>query len=357
MPWSNHNGGGPRDRPPGRPEPSGSSLDLEDILRKGQERLRRALPGGGGGMLLWLLVIFGLFGLWLSQSFYTVAPDEEGVVLRFGKYVRSTGPGLHFIIWPIETIETPTIQKENQLNFGTQTVDPHERLMLAGDQNVVDINFTVLWKIADAQKFLFNVRDPEDLLRVTAESAMREIVGRTPAELIRTQGRLAAQDAVLDLIQGTLDSYQSGILITGVKLEQAAPPPDVIDAFEEVQRAEQDQNRFIREAERYRNKLLGEARGEAAKVVEDAKAYKARVVNEAEGEAQRFISVYNEYVKAKDVTRKRLFIETMEDVLSGTNKVIIDQHGGPGVIPFLPLHGATDKRRREERQEPATPLG
>jgi membrane protease subunit HflK len=271
------------------------------------------------------------------------------VVLRFGEYSRTTPPGLHFVIWPIETVETPKVQQENQLTFGVVTRGGSpEGLMLAGDQNIVDIKFTVLWKISDARKFLFNVRDPERLVRVVAESAMREVVGRTPGEQIRTQGRLAAQDQVLGLIQGTLNSYQSGILITGVKLEKADPPPAVIDAFEEVQRAEQNQNKFIREAEQYRNKLLGEAQGEASKIVEDAKAYKAKVTLEAEGEAKRFLSVYEEYSKAKDVTRKRLFLETMEEVLSKSNKVIIEPGGGQGVVPYLPLPEVQKRTKSDE---------
>lgn len=347
MPWSSQNGGGgwksgggggPWGQRPPSGGPGGSSPDLEEMLRKGQDRLKQAMPGGGSGKLAWLLGILALFGFWLLQSFYQVDAEEQGVVLRFGEYSRTTGPGLHFVMWPIETVETPKVLAENQLNFGiTSRGGSPEGLMLAGDQNIVDIKFTVLWKIADPQKYLFNVRDPQRLVSVVAESAMREIVGRTPAEQIRTQGRLEAQNAVRDLIQNTLDSYNSGILITGVQLEKADPPPAVIDAFEEVQRAEQNQNKFIREAEQYRNKLLGEAQGEAAKIVEDAKAYKAKVTLEAEGEAQRFISVYDQYAKAKDVTRKRLFLETLEEVLSKSNKVIIEQDGGQGVVPYLPL--------------------
>lgn len=348
MPWSNQSGGGggwkgggggPWGQGPSGSGGGGPSPDLEDMLRKGQDRLKQAIPGGGGGKFLWVFVLLGLVGIWLMNSFYTVAPEERGIVLRFGKFVRSTPPGLHFIIWPVETVETPKVAAENQLNFGLSSRGGSpEGLMLAGDQNIVDIKFTVLWKIADAQKFLFNVRNPERLVSVVAEAAMREIVGRTAAEQIRTQGRLEAQNQVLALIQGTLDSYNAGILITGVKLEKADPPPAVIDAFEEVQRAEQNQNKFIREAEQYRNKLLGEARGEASKIVEDAKAYKARVVNEADGEAQRFISVFNEYDKAKDVTRKRLFLETLEEVLSKSTKVIIEKGSqSTGVVPYLPL--------------------
>lgn len=346
MPWSSQNGGGGGwksggpwgQRPSGGGGPGGSSPDLEEILRKGQDQLKKAMPGGGSGKVVWLVVILGLFGLWMLQSFYTVGPEEEGVVLRFGKFSRTTGPGLHFVIWPIETVETPQVLAENQINFGVSTRGGSpEGLMLAGDQNIVDIKFTVLWKIADAQKFIFNVRDPERLVRVVAESAMREVVGRTSGEQIRTQGRLAAQNAVQVLIQSTLNSYNSGILITGVQLEKADPPPTVIDAFEEVQRAEQNQNKFIREAEQYRNKLLGEAQGQASKIVEEAKGYKAKVTLEAEGEAQRFISVYDEYAKAKDVTRTRLFLETLENVLTNTNKVIIESGSGQGVVPYLPL--------------------
>ncbi len=349
MPWSNQSGGGggggggggPWGQGPSSGGGGGPAPDIEQMLRKGQDRLKQALPGGGANKLIWVVVLLGLVGVWLANSFYTVGPEQEGVVLRFGKFVRSTPPGLHFIIWPIETVEMPKVQEENQLNFGlTSRGGSPEGLMLAGDQNIVDIKFTVLWKISDAKMFLFNVRNPERLVRVVAESAMREIVGRTDGDQIRTQGRLEAQNAVLALIQGTLDSYESGIRINGVKLEKADPPPAVIDAFEEVQRAEQNQNKFIREAEAFRNKLLGEARGKSAKIVEDAKAYKARVVNEADGEAQRFISVYDEYSKAKDVTRQRLFIETLEEVYSNTNKVIIEPNssgGGTGVVPYLPL--------------------
>ena len=343
MPWSNQSGGG-GGGPWGQGPSSGGggpSPDIEEMLRKGQDRLKQAMPGGGSSPLMWIVVLLGLAGIWGANSFYTIGPEEEGVVLRFGKFVRSTPPGLHFIIWPIETVEMPKVQEENQLNFGLSSRGGSpEGLMLAGDQNIVDIKFTVLWKISDARKFLFNVRNPERLVRVVAESAMREIVGRTPGDEIRTQGRLVAQNQVLALIQGTLDSYDSGIRINAVKLEKADPPPAVIDAFEEVQRAEQNQNKFIREAESYRNKLLGEARGKSAKIVEDAKAYKARIVNEADGEAQRFISVYDEYAKAKDVTRQRLFIETLEEVYSNTNKVIIEPNqggSGTGVVPYLPL--------------------
>jgi membrane protease subunit HflK len=191
---------------------------------------------------------------------------------------------------------------------------------------------------------------------VIAESALREVVGRTPAEEIRTRGRQAAQQSVHTLIQATLDSYDSGISITGVQLERADPPPQVVDAFEEVQRAEQNQNRLIREAEQYRNQRLGAARGEAAKIVEDAKGYKARVVAEAQGESQRFLSVYQEYARAKDVTRQRLFLETVEEVLSQSNKIVIDnKNAGSGVIPYLALPEVQQRRNQPAGQPTSQP--
>lgn len=372
MAWNNQGGGwqgGGDNRGPWGQGPSGSggggggrqqAPDLEDLLKKGQERLKDIIPGGGGGgggvgsggtnKFMFLLIVLGLAVVWIMNAVYTVEPDEQGVVLRLGEYSRTTDPGLHFILWPVETVETPKVQAVNQLDFGVSS-GSQEGLMLAGDQNIVDIRFTVLWKIKEARAYLFNTRAPEQLVRVVAEAAMREIVGQTNADQIRTQGRLEAQTAVRELIQETLDSYEAGILITGVQLEKADPPPAVIDAFEEVQRAEQNQNKFIREAEQYRNKLLGEARGEASKTVEDAKGYKARVVAEADGEAQRFVSVYEEYAKAKDVTRKRLFLETMEDVLSKSNKVIIEGgQGGSGVVPYLPLPEVQKRRSGGETQ-------
>jgi membrane protease subunit HflK len=355
MPWSNQGGGGgwqggrgPWSQGPWGQGPSGppgrggnQPPDLEELIRKSQERLRQILPGGGGstgslGRGQWLAVIVLVLLGWLYMSANTIKPDENGLVLRLGSYNRTVGPGLHFVFWPVERIEKLPVEAENQIDFGG--AGKGEGLMLAGDQNIVDMRFTVLWKIKDPRDFLFNVAEQEELVTRVAESAMREVVGRTPAEEIRTRGRQAAQDQVRDLIQRTLDGYRSGVLITGVQLEKADPPPQVVDAFEEVQRAEQNQNKLIREAEQYRNQILGQARGDAARLVADAKAYKSRVVAEAQGEAQRFLSVYAEYDKAKDVTRQRLFLETLEDVLQKSNKVIIEEgKEGTGVVPYLPL--------------------
>ncbi len=307
--------------------------DLDELLRRFQDRLRNSIPGGRGS---WLLPILLILGLVVYNSVYQVQADERGVVLRFGAYSRTVGPGLHFAVWPIENMLKPKVDAENQVDFG---VNENEGLMLAGDQNIVDMRFSVLWRIADPEDYLFNVQDPQEaMVRAVAESAMREVVGRTPAEEIRTVGRQAAQDQVKQITQSTLDSYGAGITITAVNLEKADPPRQVIAAFEEVQRAEQNQAQLINEADQYTNQRLRSADGESAKLIEEAKAYKSRVVNEAQGEAQRFLSIYQQYKNAKDVTRERIFLETMEEILGSSNKVIMENGGsGQGVVPYLPL--------------------
>jgi modulator of FtsH protease HflK len=335
--------------PSGKPGRGGGGQppDLEEVIRKGQERLEQIFRGGGRSGRgfnrgQWLAVVLIVAMAWLYMSTNAVKPDENGLVLRLGAYNRTAGPGLHFVLWPLERMERLPVEAENQINLGGGTGDA---LTLAGDQNLVDIRFSVLWKIKDGRDFLFNVADQVELVTRISESAMREIVGRTPADEIRTRGRQVAQDQVRDLIQRTLDDYKSGIIITGVQLEKADPPQPVLSSFEEVQRAEQNQNKLIREAEQYRNQILGQARGDASRVVEESKAYKSRVVAEAQGEAQRFLSVLEEYSKAKDVTRRRLFIETLEDVLHKSNKVIIENgKNGHGVVPYLRLP-EIEKRR------------
>jgi membrane protease subunit HflK len=349
MPWNKDEGGGgqgpwgqgPWGQGPKGPKntggrgPGGMPPDLDELLKRGKDSLKNALPQGGGGRGSWLLPIALLAAFVAYKSIYQVQADERGVVLQLGEYNRTVEPGLRFAFWPFENMERPKVEAEQQIDIGD---NDNEGLMLAGDQNIVDIKFTVLWRIAAPEDYLFNVANQEGMVRAIAESAMREIVGRTPAEEIRTTGRQAAQDQVLEITQSTLDAYKAGIVITAVKLERADPPKQVIAAFEEVQRAEQNQAQSINEADQYRNSKLREAEGAAAKILEDAKAYKAKVTADAEGQAARFLSVYNEYKNAKDVTRQRLFLETMEQVFGTSTKVIIENgQNGTGVVPYLPL--------------------
>lgn len=349
-PWGGGNNGGPWGQGPRGPSgPQGSPPDLEDIIRRGQDRLKRALPGGGGmNPALLGLIGIALVAFWLFQSIYTVQPDELAVELRFGKPKEELAePGLHFHWWPIETVEKANTA-EKLINIGEARGSNSSGLMLSGDQNIVDVKFSVAYQVSDPRAYLFNVADPDEMVRQVAESAMREAVGRRPAQDIFRDDRQGIADAVRGIIQQTLDSYGAGLNINAISIEDAAPPREVADAFDEVQRAEQDEDRFVEESNQYSNQRLGQARGEAAQVREEAAAYKNRIVQEAEGEAQRFISVYDEYAKAPDVTRKRLFLETMEQVLKGSNKVIVDEKEGQGVIPYLPL---------PELQKRAAPAG
>ncbi|MGI6856651.1 FtsH protease activity modulator HflK [Mesorhizobium sp. 1B3] len=338
-PWGGGNSGGPWGQGPRGPSgPQGSPPDLEDIIRRGQDRLKRALPGGGGmSPALLGLIGIGLVALWLFQSIYTVQPDELAVELRFGKPKEELSePGLHFHWWPIETVEKANTA-EKLINIGDPRGSGTSGLMLSGDQNIVDVKFSIAYQVADPEAYLFNVADPDDMVRQVGESAMRESVGRRPAQDIFRDDRQGIAENVREIVQTTLDSYGAGLNINAISIEDAAPPREVADAFDEVQRAEQDEDKFVEESNRYSNEQLGMARGNAAQIREEAAAYKNRIVQEAQGEAQRFISVYDEYAKAPDVTRKRLFLETMEEVLKGSNKVIVDESNGQGVIPYLPL--------------------
>jgi membrane protease subunit HflK len=366
MPWSNQgggdggggpwggpgggNGGGPWGQGPRGGRPQGTPPDLEDIIRRGQDRLKNIIPGGGGGFnpVIAGLIAVGLVVLWGFKSVYTVQPDELGVELQFGVPKDDISePGLHFHWWPLETVEKVVIaEKLLPIGAATRAGGTSSGLMLSGDQNLVDVQFSVAYQVTDPNANLFNVSDPDDMVRQVAESAMREVVGRRPAQQIFRDDRSGIASEVRDIIQATINQYAAGLTVNAISIEDAAPPREVADAFDEVQRAEQDEDRFVEEANQYSNQQLGRARGEGAQIREEAAAYKGRVVQEAEGEAQRFISVYDEYAKAPDVTRKRMFLETMERVLKDSNKIIINQDGGPGVVPYLPLPEVN--RRREE---------
>lgn len=358
MPWSNQGGGwqgggrGPWGQGPQGNGPRNTPPDLEDILKKGQDRLKTIFPGGGssGGSnkFLGLVVILALIGVYAWNAAYRVQPDEVGVELLFGKALPGeTAPGLHFLMWPFETVETVPALRTNQMRIGSVQggKSNDDGLMLTGDQNIVDMGFTVLWRISDPRDYLFDISRQELLVRVVAESAMRDIVGQTRAEVVRTTGRGQVQDQVLNLMQTTLNSYNAGIQLISVNIERADPPAAVSDAFEEVQRAKQDQERFIEDAQKYSNRRLGEARGEAARLREEAEGYKGRVVAEAQGASERFIQIYNEYAKAEEVTRLRLYLETMEAVLGDSKKVIIENGAaGQGVVPYLPLPELQSRR-------------
>ena len=355
--WSTQGSGWQGGQGPwGGGRPGSQGPDLDELLRKGQDRLKSMLPGGFGGVRGILLAVLAVIAIWRATGFYRVQPGERGVALLFGEFVQSTGPGLNY--WfpsPIGEVIKPNVQRTNQITVGFRGAGEvggpavargardrdvlQESLMITGDLNVIDINFIVQWRIKDAAKFLFSIRDPEATVKIVAESTMREVIGQTTLEAALTIGRQEVEQRTKEELQQILDIYQTGVFIADLKLLKVEPPAQVIDSFNDVQRARQDKERKQNEAEAYRNRVVPTARGEAARVVQEAEAYKEMAVKDAEGEAKRFISVYDSYKVAKDVTVKRIYIETLQEVLRGTNKVIIDSQssGGPGVVPYLPL--------------------
>ncbi|MBL6677055.1 MAG: FtsH protease activity modulator HflK [Rhodobacteraceae bacterium] len=363
-PWGSGGGGGDNDdrnRPNGngggdrRPRNDGPQMppELDDMLRKGQEQLKVLLGGGSGGgsngssqqsgpgmgRSGYLLIAALLVAFWSFSSFYTVKPEEKSVELFLGKFSSIGNPGLNFAPWPLVTREVLPVTREQNESIGVGGRGSDAGLMLTRDENIVDIDFEVVWNISDPAKYLFNLRDPQMTIRAVSESAMREIIAQSELAPIlnRDRGLIAAN--LETLIQETLDSYGSGVSLVRVNFDRADPPEQVIDAFRAVQAAEQERDRLEKQADAYANRVLAQARGESAQVFEEAEGYRARVVNEATGEASRFSAVLEEYSKAPEVTRKRLYLETMEEVLGGLEKVIIDdQIGGQGVVPYLPLN-------------------
>jgi membrane protease subunit HflK len=349
--WKGGNGGpwgqGPRNTGSGG---SSNPPDLEELLRRSQDRLRRVLPGGGGGRNVnpvTLVAILALVVAFAAYFFFTfrVAQNEEGVVLRFGSYARDARPGLNLRLpYPIETVFTPEVTTVNRVTIGQDDRGsgrdiPEESLMLTGDENIVDIDFTVFWKINDAAKYVFNMQDPDGTVKAVAESAMREVVGQSDIAAVLTQARQITETNVQTLIQQTLDEFGSGIMITQVQLLKVDPPADVIAAFRDVQAARADQERIQNEAQTYANKVVPEARGRASQITQAANAYRDQIIAEAQGQAERFDKVYESYKASPDVTRRRMYLETMEQVLGGVDKVIVDEKaaGTSGVVPYLPL--------------------
>jgi len=343
----------------GKSKPASSSSagpEIDEIVRKGQERLRVLMGGksGGsgnnGGLGLgdgigkggFSLILLALVGIWLFLSLYTVKPEEKSIELLLGKYYKTGESGLNFAPWPVVTAEVLTVTRENteDIGVGSRGVRQDEGLMLTGDENIVDIDFQVVWNISDPAKYLFNLADPRETIRATAESAMREVIGRSELSPILNRDRAMISGEVRELIQAQLDNYSSGVNIVRLNFDKADPPREVIDSFRDVQAAEQERDTLEKRADAYANQALAQARGEAAQIQQEAEGYRARVVNLAVGEASRFESVYNEYILAKDVTRKRLYLETMERVLSGVGLVVIDEKigGEQGIVPYLPLN-------------------
>ncbi len=361
-PWGGNGSGGNRpkgdnDGDRGDRRPSGPSgqvpPEVEEMLRVGQERFRVLMGGGNGGSggsggqggggpenirgMLGLGALLAI-GLWAFSSFYTVKPEEKSVELFLGKFNSVGNPGLNFAPWPLVTYEVLPVTREQTESIGIGGRGNDAGLMLTGDENIVDIDFEVVWNIADPSKYLFNLRDPQQTIRAVSESAMREIIAQSELAPILNRDREAIAVGVGDLIQEVLDAYESGISVVRVNFDRADPPEQVIDAFREVQAAEQERDRLEKQADAYANRVLAQARGEAAQALEKAEGYRAQVVNAATGEASRFGAILNEYLKAPEVTRKRMYLETMEEVLGSIDKFIIDDTGGSGVVPYLPLN-------------------
>ena len=342
-PWGSGRGGGGGG--PRGPQPP----NFEEILRRSQDRFRRILPGGFGTGTGVAVVLIAIVVLWAASGFYRVLPDEEGIVLRFGAYNRRADPGLNYH-WPtpIESVLTPSVTRVNRTEIGYRSGEgraagsrqlPEEALMLTGDENIVDINFTVFWVIKDAQAYLFHIRAPEATVKAAAESAMREIVGETQIAHALAEGRGKIESETQHLLQRILDSYGAGILITQAQMAKVDPPAPVIESFRDVQRALADKERLRNEAEAYRNDIIPRARGDAVRIRQEAEAFRQEIIARSQGDADRFTAVYRAYKVAQDVTLQRLYIETMEEILKNSNKVIIDKaaQGQSGVLPYLPL--------------------
>ncbi len=353
-PWGS---GDDRDPGRGKNDPIGSVPEIDEIVRKGQEKLRSIMGGKGGsggpngtrgggsgrlGRTPVGFIVIALAGLWAYSSFYTVKPEEKSIELFLGSYYKTGESGLNFAPWPIVRAEVLTTTRENteDIGVGIRGGRADDGLMLTGDENIVDIDFQVVWNISDPREFLFNLADPRKTIQAVSESAMREVIGRSELSPILNRDRALISSEVGSLIQTTLDSYDSGVNIVRLNFDKADPPAEVIDAFRDVQAAEQERDTLEKQADAYANKALAQARGEAAQLLEEAEGYKAKVVNEASGEASRFLSIYEEYIKSKDVTRKRLYLDTMERMLGNVDKVILDKSAGgdQGVVPYLPLN-------------------
>ena len=353
MPWQQQGGSGGGGGSRGKQPP-----DLEEMIRKGQERFRSMVPGGLGSGKVIGLAVLAIILLWMFSGIYRVQPGERGVELMFGKFVKETSAGLHF--WapaPFGEVLKPNVERTNLISIGFRTGGagraatvrdvPQESLMLTGDQNIIDIDYVVQWRIKNARDYLFNIRDVVTTIKLASESAIREVVGQTPLEDALALKRTDVEIGTKVLLQKILDDYGAGVFIADVKMQKVDPPQPVIDAFNDVQRAKQDRERERNEAEAYANDIIPRAKGEAQRIIQQATAYREQQIKQAEGEASRFLSVYNAYLGGKEVTIRRLYLERMQEVLKNSTKVIIDSgKGGTGVVPYLPLP-EINKRRND----------
>lgn len=350
-PWGSGGGsGGGGGRGPGGNGGGPTPPDIDEVLRKAQENLRQMMPGGAGPGRVGALIAVAALGLWLASGFYLVKPGENAVITQFGKWTNTqTAPGLGYRIpWPVQQadIVNTTVERRIQIGFtegatrggNVRRNIPEESLMLTSDANIVDLNLVVLWNIENARDYLFNIMDQEQTIKKVAESAIREVVGQTRLQPIITGNRAEVAERAKRIMQENLNAYQSGVSIIGVLIQEATVHPDVIEAFEDVVAALQDAERFQNEANIYKNDIVPKARGEAIKITQAAEAYKQSVIARATGDADRFNAIYAEYVGGREVTRTRMYIETMEDVLKNAEKIIIDGQGGAGVVPYLPLN-------------------
>ncbi|CRL11856.1 FtsH protease activity modulator HflK [Phaeobacter italicus] len=366
----NNQGGGDDNRGGGGRRPEDPQIpEIDELVKKGQEQLRVLMggrsgggnsgggrggnSGGGGPMFTKGTVALGALAaaaFWAYMSFYSVKTESRSVELFLGEYSQTGQPGLNFAPWPFVTYEVIPVLVEQTENIGAGGRGSDAGLMLTGDENIIDVDFQVVWNINDPAKFLFNLRDARTTIAAVSESAMREIIAQSELAPILNRDRGVISDRLKELIQSTLDSYDSGVNIVRVNFDGADPPDPVKDAFREVQSAGQERDRLEKQADAYANRKLAAARGQAAQTLEEAEAYRAQVVNQAQGEASRFTAVLEEYQKAPEVTRKRLYLETMEEVLGRVDKIILDDtaggEGGQGVVPYLPLN----ELRRTENQ-------
>jgi len=339
-PWGSPPGGGEPPRRPTPPPGSSGPPDFEGMLRRSQDRMRDFMPGLGGGRgIVLLLVVAVLF--WLATGIYRVDPNEQAVIQRFGAYVRTEAPGLHYRLpGPIESVTFVDVTQRNQTEVGSRNGSDDAGTMLTGDSNIVELDFVVVWQIRDPVKYLFKVADPRDVLQRAAESAMREVIGQTNVQPALNEGRSLIEASSATILQTTLDRYDSGIQVAAIQLQRVDPPRDVVDSFHDVQRARSELEQAKNQAESYRNDIVPRARGLAQQTIQDAAAYKEKVVAEANGEAQQFIAVLDAYHQSRDITARRMYIDTMEEVLKHARKIVVDpsiSEGKGGVVPYLPL--------------------